>query len=171
MPPATPDGGPPLGPLSPGSYRAHFEPAFTFTLGPGWQRNVPDAALSDVYLQLLYAAGDGGELLFIEATDLGVEASLARFDQFRLKDVVPAAPTTVGGVSGLAISGGHPPTVAVVRGIPPGSDYQLAANDRIRVAAVEVDRVTVTFIVEGSDNDFDAFLLLADEVLQTVAFP
>lgn len=37
--------------------------------------------------------------------------------------------------------------------------------------AVEVDSVTVTFIVEASDDDFDAFLLLADEVLRTVAFP
>ena len=114
---------------------------------------------------------DGGELLFIEASDLGVEASLERFDQFRLKDVVPAAPATVGGVTGLAISGGYPPAVAVVRGIPPGSDYVLAPNDRIRVVAVEVDTVTVTFIVEASDDDFDAFLPLADGVLQTVAFP
>ncbi len=170
-PTATSDGGPPIGALSAGSYSAHFEPSFTFKIGDGWQRNVPDEQLSDTYLQLLYAAGDGGELLFIEATDLGVEASLERFDQFRLKDVVPAAPATVGGVTGLGISAGHPPAVAVVRGIPPGSDYVLSPNDRIRVVAVEVDTVTVTFIVEASDDDFDAFLILADEVLQSVAFP
>jgi hypothetical protein len=170
-PEATPDGGPPIGALTPGGYRAHFDPAFTFTLGSGWERNLPDERLSDAYLQLLYAAGNGGELLFIEVSALGVEGSLERFDQFRFTEVEPAAPATIGGVSGLAIVGGRPPALTVVRGIPSGSDYVLAANDRIRATAIVVDGVTVTFIVEATSDDYDAFRPIADEVLQSVAFP
>lgn len=163
------DEGPPVGELPAGEYRTHFEPRLTFTLGAGWARTIPDPTVSDQFLMLLHTAGDGGELLFVEVSDLGTEGSLARFERAPLTELTAPEPATVGGVEGLVIEGGLPPTPAYLQ-IPRGSDYQIGPDDRIRAIAVEVEGATITFIVEGNDDDFGHFLPVAEGVLESVSF-
>jgi hypothetical protein len=52
----------------------------------------PDRESTGQYLQLIYAAGDGGELLFIEVSDHGAGASLDRFARAPLRESSDPAP-------------------------------------------------------------------------------
>ncbi|HEY7524923.1 MAG TPA: hypothetical protein VH720_14835 [Candidatus Limnocylindrales bacterium] len=167
-PSASSDGGPPLGALAPGTYRSHLEPAFAFTLGEGWERRVPDEEVSARYLMLLYASGGGGDLLYVDVSDLGVTGSLDRFLRATLGQKSEPVPATIDGVTGLRVEVGRPAVPTVIQGV--AGEYVLNPTDVARVTVVEVEGSTLTFIAETGEAEAASFWPIADEVLSTVAF-
>ncbi|HEY7523212.1 MAG TPA: hypothetical protein VH720_06105 [Candidatus Limnocylindrales bacterium] len=166
--PSSSDGGPPVGPLAPGTYRAHLEPAFAFTVGEGWERRVPDEEVSARYLMLLYASGGGGRLLYVDVSDLGVTGSLERFLRLTFSRESEPVPAAIGGVTGLRTEVGRAPVPTVIQGV--AGEYVLNPTDVARVVAVEVDGTTLTFIAESGEGGAASFWPIVDEVLSSVAF-
>ncbi|MBF8290181.1 MAG: hypothetical protein HW391_1149 [Chloroflexi bacterium] len=160
----------PLGFLSPGAYTAHLDPAFTFTLGEGWERREPDPAFHDAYLYLLYAAGDGGELIYIDVV-AGADAAerIGAFEHAGLTQVGERRDVTLGGLPAIAIEAGFPNSATVVRGIV--GEYVLFPGDVVRATALEVGDRTLVFIIESNADDIETFSPIAEAVLQTVRFP
>jgi hypothetical protein len=162
------DDGPPVGALPPGAYRSNIEPTFSFTVDAGWERRIPDERVSDRYLMLLWAAGDGGELIYVEVTDIGVQASLDRFATAQLSEKSPPKPASIGGVDGQTQEVGKPRSPSAIPGVV--GEYVLTPTDVVRVTAVEVDDATITFILEANEDDAVAFWSIAEEVLASVSF-
>lgn len=154
--------------LAAGTYRSHLEPTFAFTVGEGWERRVPDEEASDRYLMLLWTMAGGGELVYVELSELGAAGSLERFTRAALSEKTDPEPAAVGGVSGLRMEAGRPAVPTVILGVV--GEYVLNPTDVARVTAVEVGGVTVTFIIEANVDDADVFRPIADKVLQSVVF-
>jgi hypothetical protein len=163
------DSEPPVGAdLASGSYRSHLEPGFEFRIEDGWQRLIPDQASSARYLYLLYVASGAGESLLFEVSDRGVDGSLDRFLRAPMRELSEPEPATVGDLEGRAVEGGLRPAPAVIAGLP--GEYVISPGDRFRAIAVDVDRATVTVVIEANDDDYAIFLPVAEEVIESVSF-
>ena len=157
----------PLGPLPPGDYRAHIEPGFSFTIGTGWERRLPEPGLRDRYLMLFYAAGGSGEQIWFEITEVA-EVADALEPFAALPNLTAPREVTLGGLPALTIDAGPPPTVTVLRGLT--GEYVITGADVVRVTVARVREVVLRVIVESNEADADAFRPIAEQVLGTLSF-
>ena len=178
--PATPEpsfgNGVPNGDIPAGTYTATaLAPTVTFTIGEGWTQTIdPESALEEALL-LVFTPEPGDEAIYIDAKAPTLEPAKSLQNTFgRLKGVTLGEPfeAAVGGATGLAVDGRIAPDLPEpeqqVFGL--SEDYFIRPGDRFRAYALEFGGHPLYVIVESTGDGFDAFLEIAGQVLESMAF-
>jgi hypothetical protein len=162
----------PFGDIPAGSYdHERFSPRLKLTLGPGWHNLVSSERDYDRSLFIRLSPEPGGEALMfdVEKTNLSPQDSIDR--RLELMPDVDAGPTesvTYGGADGLQVEG----LTLKETGVPAMSEeYFLSPGDRFRLVAIDVAGETLFIVIEGSDDDWPSFILIAEQVLSSLTFP
>ncbi len=151
-----------------GTYQTvEFVPSFTFTVGDGWVPITPFLPETEDIIDLTNTPEASLTFIVIsEASPTELLADIASLDGVEIGE---ESSTEVGGIEGSMVEV-TTSADAMIANLPNDIQWVMFPGYRYRMQILEVGGRTVTILVEGTEESFEAFLADADPVIDSVVW-